>query len=323
MDSKEFMSRINSIPKKESFTDEDLAVKHPFRTVIHRRVTCPSTGDDVSCTEHLGVARRDSEFTGFYRNGVFSISMDKHNGHRQGMSCSSSCYCHGHVRSGAIPLEILPERCFTVDQTNGVVIIQDRDYQLIKCFHRFVDGSETVTVEQALEQSGKNDECLIDGNFSLYFENTEHGFICLRHQTDQDQTNYQLFDENRQVRFSHPFFDREAWNKCDALFVKFPTYFMAVVIDGKNIEDEIIKKSEEHQKVIRALFQAFEWTDLSNLEKVNDLLEAAFLADDFSCVSDDQRNEMLIVLDDLASDMYGIDSEYYSDELRPLFVNVK
>jgi hypothetical protein len=312
------VNAINAIPSKEAFTPVQRNSLHPFSTIIHRRVACESNGSDENCLAYLATARSGSEYTRLNSNGILSVEMDTKDGKNQGMSVSTSCYYSKHVKSGTIPLEYLPSELYELDAQSGTVKIQGIEYGLVKCFHCSVPTAQDFSIGEALELRGKHDQCMIDDNFCLYFENSEHALISLRHRTNKEEdSNFEFYNQNRNVRFKHPFFNLLHWTPCNTFFVKLPACFAVLVISKKSIVEEIDKMKENEQSTVKALLRAFEIADLSSIEGINSSIEVMMLSRDLSLLSSEQRNHIVEIIDYYVDDIYGEDSTEYLVNLRP------
>jgi hypothetical protein len=307
----QFRQVINGIPTSENFRSGHFNSPYPRCTVIHR---CAPGVDK----QHLVVARSGSEFTRRVYNENIFVSM-RHNreNHRQGMSCSASCYYGPHVRSGNIPLAYLPADRYTVNEAAGSVFIGDVEYGLVKCYHRSVYTADRVTVGQRLDNMEEFDICMLDDNFALYFENADRGLIILRREVQQDATNFTFSQSNRQAIFNHPFFDLDSWVECDTLFVKAPIPVISLVLSGKSIEAEMAVFSDVHCRTIHGLLSAFNIADFDKLEEINIALEHLFISQRLNAIDLGRRSKIVDILDEYATDIWGDEDGYYMEELRP------
>lgn len=157
------------------------------------------------------------------------------------------------MKAGCIPLTALNDYIAdgTVNVEENSIHIGGFAYGKMNCFHRQVDSSqENFTFYDALQARGKDDSSLIDSNFSLFFNNPEHGLICLRKTLDLNLNPTAATVDNNQVIFNDPFFDFSAWSKCKTIFVMLPYSAMKCLMAGKNLtkrsKRKIAKNITEH-----------------------------------------------------------------------------
>lgn len=301
----EFIERINQIQSAEAFNDEDLSQEHPFCTAIHRQVE--------GAKANLPSARSGAEFTRERENDSIYVSM------RQGMSCSTTCYYGYQVRNGTIPLEYLPPDLYEV-KGDDVCLIKGLEYTLVHCYHRQIPkyGGATVTVSEAVNALGNYDACMLDDNFAVYFDKTDHGLIKLRNRTKQDNSNF-TFSSNRQVvTFSAPFFDLDSWIKCNTLLVKIPIAVISLILSGKDIEKEKEKLSSDHRSVLEGLESAFNIADVDKVEDSS--ISILFASTSLGSVRYVDRLKMVDILDEFACYIWGDENTTYLNDLRPLLL---
>ena len=306
----QFTNLMNDIPHAEAFQTDVLLRSHPLCTIIHRRC--------VGSKENLATARSGSAFTRRVVNADIFVSMQSHNNCSQGMSCFTSCYCANHVRNGNVPLEFLPSHCYRVNLDTDTVFIQAIEYQIVRCYHRQVNSAPEITVGAALNSRGNLDSCMIDANFALFFENSDHALIKLRREARRVDGNFAFSPNNKFVTFNHPFFDLDSWVPCNAIFVIIPIAVILMVLSGKQVENEINKiTSAPHRNSINGFISAHNLGDVDKLEGINSALELLFMSATLNSIPYAEREKMVAILDDYASDIWGDEDGYYVQMLRP------
>lgn len=177
-----FTLYMNSLEPPENFSSEDWTRAHPYATVIHRR---------AESKDMIGTAWGGREYNKRYsenRTRCF-ISMNDPN-KDVGISCTSFCCYRPEIVAGKIPLtEDLFALGFTVLEEQNLVIIQEMEFPLYRCYNRSVEQVDSMTVGQARDARGKDPQLCFDPNgyFSLYFNNKESCYVCLVDEVEQLQ----------------------------------------------------------------------------------------------------------------------------------------
>jgi hypothetical protein len=314
----EFLRNLSVV---HELSEVERSVTHPLHTLIHRRVPVASSVEEPR--RKLLSARIPIEITAENRNTLLAMN------DLQGISCSCHCVYGGQVRAGCIPLYALDDYIMngTVTEGEKSIFIADYAYGKIKCFHREVTSfQENFTVLDALQARGKDDRCLIDSNFSLFFNNQEHDLIWLRNQLDLNRNPAAATIDSDQVIFNDPFFDFSAWSQCPTIFVKLPYAAMKCLMAGKNLDKEIRKKHlEEHRRALELLHAAFLMSDIETNEAtaINALLDKALMCDNL--VNDLTLEERELILQHIERYFDGFYHEplhsYFQEVLEPYLLS--
>lgn len=305
-----FVAHVNGIPAAETLSPEQLLMEHPFCTTIHRRALT---------REALGTARSGREFTRVNFNGVISVTMgrDRHD-HNQGLSCSTSCCYKNHVFSGNIPLGYLPSTLYAIQEDNNCVIIGGKEFLLNRCFHRTVPCTGGITVGEALTRIGDHNSCLIDDNFVMYFESTDHALIRLRHETVADDVATIEFSQDHQVvTFKHPFFDQDSWVECPTKFAKVPPCIMVALMTGKSYDDLLKDIKVKFKDLFEALIDLFVVVNEDDTKVVNAVLELVMQSSSVIVLEAESKKELLSLFDEHMDKLWSDDDDFYRTIILP------
>lgn len=303
-----FVERVNGIPTAEELSEDQLRMRHPFNTIIHRR---------ARTKDALGTARSGREFTRHNDNGTISVTMDRHRAtHKQGMSCSTSCCYKNHVMSGNIPLEFLPSTLYEMQEVNNCVIIGGKEFELNRCFHRTIsDGA--ITVGEALDTLGDHDSCLIDDNFVMYFESTDHALIRLRRETIAYPDVMEFGESNQIVTFKHPFFDKDSWIECPMKFAKVPLAIMTALLRGKLYADLFNEIDDKFKDLFEALQCLFAVVNEDDTRVVNTALELVMQCSSVIVLGAESKRELLNLFDEHMDKLWSDDDDFYRTHILP------
>jgi len=251
---------LRNLQEIEQMSEEQLNQQHPLYLRIHRRVNWIN-GDKYAAKQSLSMARI-SEFTIDSQNQLCMVDL-------QGLSCTCTCHCVYNTQSGYIPITFLEGfNELKISESLGEVMYENYRYPIQLCFSRTVCSDSENSVSY-----GKDDRCLIDEHFSLFFKTSEHGLICLRNPL-QLPNPYVTYESGKSVLFHSPYFDLDTWTECGTKFVVIPNIVFQCIITEKSFESEIAKKNNQmNENIIRILrdhFVAFPSA------KINELLNKSF-----------------------------------------------
>jgi hypothetical protein len=266
------------------FDSSDLVLEHPPHRVIHRRVESNNpdiVGPDANKI-NLAIAKGNEIRQFRESNGTTSQRYVEATSTGSGMSCSSACQYVPFLWSGGVTLNelksLLPKENISINEDR--VNLNGTEYNVIYCYSReledVVSQYGTISVECALHDFGQQDACLMgEGElFCCYFDNKQHGNICLRHKMVQSETTWKSII-NGHVQFDSAAFHLDKWKYCgdDTIHVKFPREFMTDVANGKSVPDVVSKiKNETVKKAAENLFELFMNSDLNTAEEVSCVL---------------------------------------------------
>lgn len=305
---------IESLPKNEKLTEEELNKNHPYRKTIHRKVYS-------SMKKYLGhIKTSPNEFTKTIITKTWAINMDTPN---MGLSCSGTCdYLKG---SFIYPYELLahhiPESLISRDEDN--VLICGEYCLIFGCYNRDVMSLQTKTVGEALECYGKDDSFLIDDNFSCYWKTKDYCILCLRKSIDFDTSNMKTQPKDQSIMLSSLIFDTDPWTKCtNSIGVKLPTIIFDLVERNEMLQDVLDKMPEEKRTIIQILMTAFKSASIDDIEEniiINDAITSVFYASSFN----ELNVEIIIqIIDKYECAVYGYDSSEWNEKLRPLLKSI-
>ena len=194
------------------------------------------------------------------------------------------------------------------------------------CYNRNVLRSQTKTVREAFGCNGKDDSFLIDGNFSCYWDSTEHCTLCTRNSIKFDKSSMKLDPTDQSIMFGSSIFDRTLWTVCDNyLGVKLSTIFFELARQNKSLEDELENMSEEKQSLVRALLTSFHRAsiDASLVNTlINDAISCVFYASSLDELSAEQSEIIILIIDVFECNIYGLVTTEWSEKLRPLLSSI-
>ena len=103
------------------------------------------------------------------------------------------------------------------------------------------NASKTKTFREAFECHGKHDSFLIDGNFSCYWDLTEHCTLCMRNSIKFDKSNMKGDPTDQSIMFGSSIFEKTIWTVCNNyLGVKLSTIFFDL---AKQNRDNVRRKT--------------------------------------------------------------------------------
>lgn len=301
-----YIEFLNGLEDAGHLSAEDLASAHPVATVIHRRAEHRNLiGTAWGGSEY--VKRRDRT-----ERRTF-VSMDEPN---MGMSCTTFCCYKREIMSGKFPVtDDLAAMGFEIDDGDNSVSVEGMDFPLIRCFHRNIPVVPDATVQEALDVYGKDDRFIIDphaGDFCLYFNNPEHGILCLRREVEQ------VSPSSTTIQFSPAMFNETAWEECDLKFVKVPSAFVEIAVDGKSIRGVLSGKSAKTQQIIEHLLSVFKIAASDQAAgAVNALIKKCVAVNDVFLLPAEDRLSICGVFEDHLEQLFGLDASAYFDDLRP------
>lgn len=330
-------SYLINIKPDEVLSDTQLAGKFPLYNKIHRRVECFIEGEGLDEVKehqkHIGSAKADEYQLKKFPNSIQkTISME---GEGVGMSFSSQCQYANHVISAAVPFSEIKNCGASVVSSGSSVWINGCCFPKILCYSCVTKqnvisaqeqcetddaNEETFTVEKALSCAGKDDRCLMNSHFSYYFDNNDHGVLCLRRPMDLNVTGrehptFVVQPHGAGVLFHETIFDSSAWSFCgeDHISVKFPRGFMLDIQRGDNLEEEIDKiRNKEQKDSAKLLWRVFMATPCNGAQnrgvRVGEVLCDLYHARDTEAVSKEMWNEIIDIIDENAEWLFGLNA---------------
>ena len=239
---------------------------------------------------------------------------------KMGLSCSRECNIVGSFVYPYELLEIYIPANLISRHGNSVHICGEECLTMV-CYKRDIPPLSEKTVRKALECHGKDDSFLIDGNFSCYWDSSEHCTLCLRNSIPYDISIMDVDARDKSITFNSPFFDRIAWKECDYLGVKLSTLFVELALKNSLLAVELEEMAEKKQSLVLALLVAFNAASIDATEEnavINDAISSVFHSSSLDELSAEQTETIIQIIDTYECQIYGWETSEWSEKLRPL-----
>ena len=311
---------IPSLSRPRQLSDGELDQNHRHITTIHRKAEIC----DGDMKRSLGRARSNprefNKTTESNDRQTWAVDMDTS---KMGLSCSRECNSHNYVVGSFVyPYELLEINipANLISRHGNSVYICGEECLTMVCYKRDIPPLTEKTVRKALECHGKDDSFLIDGNFSCYWDSSEHCTLCLRNSIPYDISIMDVDARDKSITFNSPFFDRIAWKECDYLGVKLSTLFVELALKNSLLAVELEKMAEKKQSLVLALLVAFNAASIDATEEnavINDAISSVFHSSSLDELSAEQTETIIQIIDMYEGQIYGWETSEWSEKLRP------
>ena len=322
---------LDTFPTTSSVLDEDDKNSiHPLHSIIHRKAQHYQGSYEIPDKKDLGRAKRNPrEYNKVGTKGTldWKVNMD---GLHIGMSCNSCCDVQNFCKKLSVfPYNLLernlPEG--TISNLGDVVIFQGIQLPVIRCFNREIVSSQTqITVRDALNQHGKNDDLLLEHggeqeSFSCYWDTKQHATICLRKEI---VVSARSFESDGSLIFGNELFNRDVWNLCDDYFaVKIPKKLLEIASGGDDFNDAISLFDSNTQCIFLALIQAFFVACIDDVNEnvmIDDSISTLYIAKTLDKLTFQQKSDICDIIDKYEYEIFGWDSTEWLTIQRPAIV---